>query len=103
MHRPRPNPVTNLLSTLLLTLSALLATTSAQSATIPVTGILGNASETQGDPDSAQYIATFPDSDVSTIRGTVVFDSAVDGNGVSVSVAISGLPSSGGPFRKNLP
>lgn len=72
----------------------------AQSDTVPVTGILGNATEIQGNPTDGEYVATFANSEVTDIRGQVTVMSATDGNGALITLEISGLPSSGGPFRK---
>lgn len=83
-------------------LSVLTCYVSAQSNTSPVTGKLGDALVVTDNPTSLQYIATFPNSVNSTVRGTVAVVSVPDGTGVSFDVTISGLPEEGGPFRESI-
>jgi hypothetical protein len=49
-------------------------------------------------PVGAQYLAVLPDKASTTLRGSVQIQSSSDGKGVDVSVAVSALPESGGPF-----
>lgn len=53
-----------------------------------------------GNPHGAQYTATLPASDDHSISGSIVINSAPDGVGANVQVAISGLPTEGGPFGR---
>lgn len=54
----------------------------------------------QGNPVGAQYLAELPNKTTTTVRGSVQIQSAADGKGVDVSVAISGLPKGSGPFSE---
>lgn len=49
-------------------------------------------------PAGASYVATLPNKEGSTVRGQIAGVSAPDGKGTKFAVAISGLPSTGGPF-----
>ncbi|KAK4936601.1 Cell surface superoxide dismutase [Cu-Zn] 4, partial [Elasticomyces elasticus] len=69
----------------------------AQSTTVPVTGLLGNATMSQGEPDGATYVATFPDSTssssnssgaVATVRGSVIVATNPSGNGTSIQISL---------------
>lgn len=83
-----------------LLLTALVAALArAQSNTVPVTGILGDAAVVTNNPAGAVYTATLPVNNASTVRGSVVAKSVAGGTGVHYDVSFSGLPSSGGPFR----
>lgn len=74
----------------------------AQSDTVPVTGLLGNASVTTNNPIGAIYSATLPNSELTTIRGSVVGITMPDGVGVNFQVSLAGFPAAGGPFSKFL-
>lgn len=55
-----------------------------------------------GNPKGASYVATLPEQEKYTVRGSVAAVSAEDGNGVKFTVSISGLPAEGGPFMYHL-
>lgn len=83
------------------TMVALVSTCAiAQSDTVPVTGLLGNASVTTNNPIGAIYSATLPNSELTTIRGSVVGITMPDGVGVNFQVSLAGFPAAGGPFSK---
>lgn len=71
----------------------------AQTNTVPVTGLLGNATVTTDNVIGAVYSATLPDSSLTAIRGSVVARTVPDGTGVNFQVSLSGFPAAGGPFR----
>lgn len=84
----------------------LLALVTAQSNTIPVTGLLGNATETENNPKGVTYTAHLPDKEFfepgnthGSIKGQVSATSGPNGDGVTFEVSFSNLPTSGGPFR----
>jgi hypothetical protein len=52
-------------------------------------------------PVGAIYVATLPNQEKYTVRGSITGTSANDGKGVNFQVAISGLPNEGGPFSKS--
>lgn len=63
------------------------------------TGDLGPAEEVVGNPSGVTYQAILPESEKSTIRGSIAGTSSPDGKGVEFTVNISGLPDSSlGPF-----
>ena len=51
-------------------------------------------------PSGASFVAKLPTKEGSTLQGSVTAVSGTDGKGVLVSVAISGLPTEGGPFSE---
>lgn len=59
---------------------------------------LGPAAEITNNPIGAKYVATFPNSIKTAVRGSVTAQSATDGKGVNFDVVIDGLPAEGGPF-----
>jgi hypothetical protein len=78
-------------------LTALLASVSAQSNTVPVTGSLGNATVVENNPPGKIYTATLPTNEFfnpEDPRGP-------NGIGVSFQVSFENLPTSGGPFRRS--
>jgi hypothetical protein len=84
----------------------LLTHVTAQSNTIPVTGLLGNATVTKDNPVGAVYVAVLPTEEFfdpqdphGGIKGKVSGASSPNGVGVAFEVSFSNLPSSGGPFR----
>ena len=84
----------------LATIAATAAFVSAQ-----VTGELGDAEVIRNNPIGATWVATLPDREDTTLRGTVRASSADDGVGVNFDLDITGLPveSSGGePFTYHL-
>lgn len=52
-------------------------------------------------PEGAAYLAVLPDKPETTIRGNITAVTAPDLRGVVFSVAMEGLPTEGGPFRKS--
>jgi hypothetical protein len=79
---------------------AVLATAvTAQSDTTPVTGKLGNATVQSSNPAGVAYIASFSSTTKSNISGNVLALTSSDMVGVNFQVALTGLPSEGGPFR----
>ncbi|KAI9839845.1 MAG: hypothetical protein M1819_000035 [Sarea resinae] len=75
-----------------------LAFVGAQSNTVPVTGLLGNASIVTDNPVGVTYKATLPNKNTTGIRGSVSGTANSNGTGVVFTVDLSGFPSSGGPF-----
>lgn len=57
-------------------------------------GDLGPAEEVEGNPFGVTYQAILPESEKSTIRGSIAGTSSPDGKGVEFTVNISGLPDS---------
>ncbi|KAF2131736.1 Cu,Zn superoxide dismutase-like protein [Dothidotthia symphoricarpi CBS 119687] len=81
---------------LLSVLAAASAAVSAQSSTIvPAPVVTGNHM-------GPKYIATLPEKEGSTVRGSIAAMPATDGTGVKFDVSISGLPAEGGPFMYHL-
>jgi len=85
--------------------TALLSLASAQSTTVPVTGILGNASIVDDNPAGQLYTATLPTVEFfnpsdprGNVKGSVSGVATANGVGVTFSVSFSNLPTSGGPF-----
>jgi len=76
----------------------------AQSNTVPVTGLLGNATCNTNNPPGVLYKATLPDQPFahldSNIKGSISAFGNTNGIGVLVTVDFSNFPSEGGPFRK---
>jgi hypothetical protein len=92
--------LTSVLATTILTLAV------AQTNTVPVTGLLGNATVVQDNPVGATYIAVLPTKEFfnpedprGNIKGSVSGTANPNGVGVSFHVTFSNLPTSGGPFR----
>ncbi|EME50180.1 hypothetical protein DOTSEDRAFT_144838 [Dothistroma septosporum NZE10] len=56
----------------------------------------GAAPKVTNEPAGTQYVATLPNTKSTT--GTVMIGSGPGGNGASIQVSISGLPTEGGPF-----
>lgn len=87
-------------------LLSVLALASAQSDTIPVTGKLGDAPVTKGNPKGVVYTATLPEKAFSypgpqgNVKGSISATAGPDGTGVQWSVNFSNLPATGGPFSK---
>jgi hypothetical protein len=88
-------------------MAALLTSVNGQSDTVPVTGILGNATVVENNPPGDIYMATLPSKEFfnpadprGNIKGSVSATANPDGMGVSFSVSFSNLPTSGGPFRE---
>jgi hypothetical protein len=78
---------------------AVLATAvTAQSDTTPVTGKLGNATVQSSNPAGVAYIATLSANSKSNISGNVLALTSSDMVGVNFQIALTGLPSEGGPF-----
>ena len=78
---------------------------SAAFASAQVTGELGDAEVIRNNPIGATWVATLPDREDTSLRGTVRASSAEDGVGVNFDLDITGLPveSSGGePFTYHL-
>ncbi|KZF26493.1 Cu,Zn superoxide dismutase-like protein [Xylona heveae TC161] len=71
---------------------------SAQSNTVPVTGLLGNATVVTDNPVGVAYHAALPTSNKTSVTGSVHAETSGNGTGVVFHVSISGLPTSGGPF-----
>lgn len=87
--------------------AALVSFAGVQNTTLPVTGALGNATIVKDNPVGVVYTASLPpkqntplDGQLSAVKGLISATAASDGVGVKFSVEISGLPTSGGPFRK---
>lgn len=79
---------------------AVLATAvTAQSDTTPVTGKLGDATVQKNNPAGVAYIASLNPTSKSNISGTVLALTSSDNVGVNFQIALTGLPSEGGPFR----
>ncbi|KAI4804957.1 hypothetical protein E4T44_06472 [Aureobasidium sp. EXF-8845] len=82
---------------------AVLATAvTAQSDTTPVTGKLGNATVQSSNPAGVAYIATLSANSKSNISGNVLALTSSDMVGVNFQIALTGLPSEGGPFLYHL-
>ncbi|KAI0889145.1 superoxide dismutase [Annulohypoxylon maeteangense] len=87
----------------LITLSAI-GTSSVFAQSNNVTGKLGDAPATSGNPAGKIAIATLPEdafwggSINGNVRGHVAATSGVDGNGIDYEVSFSNLPTEGGPF-----
>jgi hypothetical protein len=84
----------------------LLAQVAAQTTTVPVTGLLGNATVVEDNPIGATYVAVLPTTEFfdpedprGNIKGSVSGTAGPNGVGVSFKVSFSNLPTSGGPFR----
>jgi hypothetical protein len=77
---------------------------SAQSSTVPVTGKLGNATVSMGNPRGVTYIATLPENAFSypgpqgNVKGYISATAGPDGTGVTFNVNFSNLPATGGQF-----
>lgn len=54
-------------------------------------------------PVGASYVATLPNKEGNTVRGSITGLSSPDGKGVHFSGAFSGLPEGAGPFSKRNP
>lgn len=87
--------------------TALVTFAGAQTATEPVTGTLGNATVVENNPIGVIYTATLPEKEFfnpedprGNIKGSVSATANPDGIGVTFTVSISNLPTSGGPFCK---
>jgi len=85
--------------------TVLLTRVRAQTTTVPITGILGNASVVEDNPPSLIYTATLPPISFfnpvdprGNIKGSISATTNPSGFGVSFQVSFSGLPTSGGPF-----
>ncbi|KAI8964400.1 superoxide dismutase [Daldinia sp. FL1419] len=69
-----------------------------------VTGQLGDATATTGNPIGKQAVATLPEQPFwkgslnGNVRGSVLAKSGVNGEGVDYEVSFSNLPQEGGPF-----
>ncbi|GAB7350963.1 hypothetical protein MBLNU459_g1464t1 [Dothideomycetes sp. NU459] len=70
----------------------------AQSNSVPVTGLLGNATLATNNPVGAVYAATLLNSVSTAVRGEAVAKTVPNGVGVSIQVSLSGFPATGGPF-----
>ena len=86
--------------------AALLAHVAAQSNTVPVTGLLGNATVTKDNPVGITYVADLPATEFfnpqdprGNVKGSVSATAGPNGVGVAFQVSFSNLPTSGGPFR----
>lgn len=86
--------------------ATLLAQVAAQTTTVPVTGLLGNATVVEDNPIGATYVAVLPTTEFfdpedprGNIKGSVSGTAGPNGVGVSFTVSFSNLPTSGGPFR----
>ncbi|KAI9745493.1 MAG: hypothetical protein M1818_001027 [Claussenomyces sp. TS43310] len=86
-------------------LALMVAGAQAQSTTVPVTGLLGNASVVSDNPIGPTYAAILPKVEYfnpvdprGNIKGSVVATAASGGKGVAFQVNFSNLPTSGGPF-----
>ena len=78
---------------------AVLATAvTAQSDTTPVTGKLGNATVQSKNPAGVAYIASLSATAKSNISGNILALTSSDMVGVNFQIALTGLPSEGGPF-----
>ncbi|KAF2706881.1 Cu,Zn superoxide dismutase-like protein [Pleomassaria siparia CBS 279.74] len=53
-------------------------------------------------PSGVSYVAKLPTKEGSTLSGSVTATSSADGKGVSLAVAIEGLPKEGGPFMYHI-
>ncbi|KAJ4343125.1 Cell surface superoxide dismutase [Cu-Zn] 4 [Ascochyta clinopodiicola] len=80
----------------ILSLIAAASVVTAQSSTVVPAPVVS------GNPKGASYVATLPEQEKYTVRGSVAAVSAEDGNGVKFTVSISGLPAEGGPFMYHL-
>jgi hypothetical protein len=87
-------------------MAALFTSVGAQTTTVPVTGILGNATVLSNNPVGAVYTASLPAERFFTasgldgnIKGSISATANPDGVGVSFTVDLSNFPASGGPFR----
>lgn len=87
--------------------AALISFAGAQNTTLPVTGELGNATVVKDNPVGVVYKAFLPpkqntplDGQLSAVKGLISATAGHHGVGVEFSFEISGLPTSGGPFRK---
>jgi len=65
-----------------------------------VTGQLGDAIRVANDPAGAAYQAVIPVGKYGTVQGTVTAVSAGE-QGTQFEIDFSGLPTTGGPFRKS--
>jgi hypothetical protein len=95
------------ITTISVFLTALLASVSAQSNTVPVTGSLGNATVVENNPPGKIYTATLPTKEFfnpedprGNVKGSVSATANPNGIGVSFQVSFENLPTSGGPFRR---
>lgn len=59
--------------------------------------VVGQTPASKGNPNT-QWLAQLPNTKSTT--GTVLIGQGPGGDGMSVQVALSGLPSEGGPFRQ---
>ncbi|KAH6615184.1 superoxide dismutase [Boeremia exigua] len=82
--------------TQILSLIAATSAVAAQSSTIVAAPVV------TGNTKGASYVATLPEQQKYTVRGSVAAVSAEDGTGVKFTVSISGLPAEGGPFMYHL-
>lgn len=53
-------------------------------------------------PAGVKYVATLPEKEGSTVRGSISGTPAEGGTGVKFSIDISGLPAEGGPFMYHI-
>lgn len=84
----------------------LLTHVAAQSNTVPVTGLLGNATVVNGNPVGVTYVAELPSTEFfnpqdprGNVKGSISATAGPNGVGVTFQVSFSNLPTSGGPFR----
>lgn len=73
---------------------------------VPVTGKLGNATVSTGNPTGVTYIATLPEEPFAypgpqgNVRGSISATAGPGGEGVTFSVNFSNLPKEGGQFSE---
>lgn len=86
--------------------ASLLTLVGAQTTTVPVTGLLGNATATKNNPVGDTYVAVLPSKEFLNpanpkggVQGSVSAKANSNGEGVAFTVSFSNLPATGGPFR----
>ncbi|THV88395.1 hypothetical protein D6D27_07300 [Aureobasidium pullulans] len=83
-------------------IAALATAVVAQSDTTPVTGKNGDATIQSHNPAGVAYIASLTPTSKSNISGNVLALTSSDMVGVNFQIALTGLPSEGGPFLYHL-
>lgn len=62
-----------------------------------------DAQVTTDNPMGPVYIATLPETDSTTIRGSVTASAGTDGKGVVFAISFSGLADDGAPYGERYP
>lgn len=64
------------------------------------TGKMGDAHVVSDNPVGPVYVATLPDSDTTTLRGSVTATAKEGGKGVEFEVDFTGFPEEDGPYSE---